>query len=60
MSPCPLCGSPGVLDPGDGVQTRDMASCSNGSCYLHIGYQDDTNRHVSLEEWEFCRKADQA
>lgn len=47
---CPLCKSEGVEHAASGLCVAG-ASCSNSRCILHINYQDETNRHVLLEDW---------
>ena len=54
LAPCPLCGAGAIEHPIEGVPADGLvpvASCSNTECILHISYQDETNRHVLLEQW---------
>ncbi len=50
IGPCPLCGSAGVEHPAT-HQFIAGASCSNHQCILHENSQDETNKHVRLEQW---------
>lgn len=50
LGPCPLCKSPPVEHPAQGLCVAG-ASCSNPFCILHIMFQNETNRHVTAEEW---------
>jgi hypothetical protein len=50
LAPCPICGSAAVEHPAEGLCGAG-ASCSNYQCILHVGPQDETNRHVQLEQW---------
>lgn len=47
---CPLCKSEGIEHAG-GAIFHAGASCSSPTCILHIGFQDETNRHVLLDQW---------
>jgi hypothetical protein len=49
LAPCPLCGSPAVAHVD--ARGRAWAASCTGKCILHIDYQDETNRHVPIEEW---------
>lgn len=50
LAPCPICGSAAIEHPAEGLCGAG-ASCSNYQCILHIYSQDETNKHVGLEQW---------